>query len=106
MCSELLFCRAYDSSRDFPTATERRVYGVLMMRDPVRIRDVLKALLSPADTSSVLQQQQQLPPNAGPAQARCSSGLTVPAGCCTRLRWVLAPFPLGLQPCTNVWDAL
>ena len=87
-CAQRCSCRAYDSSRDFPTATERRVYGVLMMREPVRIRDVLKALLSPADTSSMLQQQQQLPPSAGPAQARCSSGLTVPAGCCARLHWM------------------
>ena len=75
------------------------MYGVLMMREPVRIRDVLKALLSPADTSSMLQQQQQLPSNAGPAQARWSSGLSVPSGCCVRLHWVLPLLPsLGLSP--------
>ena len=41
-------CRAYDSSLDFPTATERRVYPIVLDRAAWPVRSALRPLLPPS----------------------------------------------------------
>ena len=43
-----MLCRAYDSSLDFPTATERHVYPVVLARQSLPTRSAIRALLPPS----------------------------------------------------------
>ena len=44
----LCVCRAYDSSLDFPTATERRVYPIVLERAAWPVRSAVRPLLPPS----------------------------------------------------------